>query len=355
MSTELGPYVQGVGPSPCDVALVGEAPGLNESIYKRPFVGESGKELDRMLAEAGLDRSTMYVTNVFKRRPPDNDVGFYFTTRTDPARDTSGLPAHYKTKFLLAEYTDEVRGISQELLDVGARVVVALGATALWALLGYSKISSYVGTVHAPVAGRPFFVIPTYHPSAVLKNWSFRTTVVANLLKVHEALGKSTSERKPSSYVQGFNIKINPTLEEVEAFALRARNAERMAVDVETAHGQIRTISFSLGPNEAFVIPFWEPPAPSYWPTLDGEIRAWAAVRLALSGPALKIFHNGAYDIQYLWRVHGIPVLGPIADTMLAHHSMEPELPKSLGALSATYLSLPEWKTSREKTEKDEE
>lgn len=361
-------YVPPIGPIPCDIALVGEAPGLNECIHGRPFVGEAGQELSRILVDAGLqplfkgigDARTYnyYLTNVFKQRPaPDsNDVKLFFCPRTDPDADTT-LPAHGSGKYLLRDFRPMLDELKGELVDCGAKVVIALGGTALWAILGHSKITPYLGTVHAPTATRPYWVIPTYHPSAVLHQWSFRSTVVANLLKVPDCLARAGLKR--STHDGGgksrFRIKINPTLAEVEAFAERAFLAPLMAVDVETAHGQIRTISFSLGPLEAFVIPFWELPRPSYWPSADGEARAWRAVARCLAGSGTKIFHNGPYDIQYLWRVHGIPILGPIEDTMHAHHAMEPELPKGLGYLAATYLDIPAWKQMRVKSEKDDE
>ena len=358
--------VPGFGPSPSPICLVGEAPGANELVYKRPFVGDAGQELSRILKDANLPpiyyresnvtKANYYVTNVFKSRPgPDsNDVKLFFTKRDDPAASLE-LPARDRT-YLRSDFLPMVRGLVPELMDVGARVVVAFGNTALWALLGQTKISAFVGTVHPPIPARPFWVIPTYHPAAVLRQWNFRSIMVANLLRVQECLAKSGVGPNPAPPTQpDLKIKINPTLDEVEAFARRAVRARAVAIDVETAHGQIRTISFSIDPWSAFVIPFWEPPQPSYWPTLEGEVRAWEAVARICSSPALKIFQNGQYDIQYLWRVHGIPIRGPIFDTMLAAHAMEPELPKSLGFLAATHLDLPEWKTMRVKSEKDNE
>ena len=349
--------VFGHGPIPSPVVLVGEAPGINETIYKKPFVGEAGEELTRILRDAGLDRRSMYATNVFKSRPDDNDVTKFFVSRTHPAACLDRPPLR-PGKFLSRDFADEVDGLIPELVGVGARVVIALGGTALWGLLGYSKISAYVGTVHEPTHARPFWTVPTYHPAAVLRNWGLRTTVLANLSKVSDLVATSTSGQsrphKPSN-ASDLRVKVNPTLQEVKAFAEKAYKAPVMAVDVETAKGQIRTIAFALSPTEAFVIPFWEPPAPSYWPTTEGEVEAWKCVARCLAGPGTKIFHNGAYDIQYLWRVHGIPIKGDIEDTMLAHHAMEIELPKSLGQLSAVYLALPEWKTMRLKSEKEEE
>jgi hypothetical protein len=57
------------------------------------------------------------------------------------------------------------------------------------------------------------------------------------------------------------------------------------------------------------------------------------------------VFQNGTYDMfWFMWQMR-IPTLGRIEDTMHAHHAMEPELPKSLGALSSIYINETPWKT----------
>lgn len=353
--------VSGAGPSRASIALVGEAPGVNETVYGRPFVGEAGNELTRIMAEAGLDRKTMYATNLFKIKPPDtdrakNDITAFFVSRSHMDADFS-LPAFGPGKYVRRPMGDHVRETFRELNMVGAKLVVALGGTALWGLLGKSKISQYLGTLHPPDNGRTWSVIPTYHPSAILRQYSLRTTSIANFRKIANTLrtvetGSQAGERllRPT-----YKITINPTLDMVESFAARACKAPEIAVDVETMFGQIRTISFTITANHAFVIPFWEPPAPPYWPTLDGELRAWRAVKRIMESPGTKIGQNILYDLQYLWRVHGIKVRGRIEDTMAYAHAAEPELPRSLGFLAATYLQMPEWKTMRIKTEKDEE
>lgn len=355
--SEFGPFVAGVGPPIAPLGLVGEAPGLNESIYRRPFVGEAGDELTRMLVDAGINRNDCYLTNTFKVQPPDNDVAQFFArpTEADVALD---LPTYKQGRRVRAEFRHYVDDLVGELVERRVSVCIALGATALWALLGQTKISSFVGTAHPPTTKRPFWVVPTYHPAAVRRQWSWRPIAVANLRKARDVL--ETSVRRSSTttpHTPQFDIKINPKIEEVERFAELAWAAPEMAVDIETvvwqspgrpAVGQIRTISFSLTPTSAFVIPFWEAPGPSYWSTPKLELRAWASVRRALSGPGTKVFQNGAYDVQWLWRNYGIGVAGPIEDTMVAYHSLEPELPKGLGDLAALLLSMPEWKTRRE-------
>ncbi len=64
--------VMGDGNADADVVFIGEAPGKNEDEQGIPFVGAAGKFLDEMLAEAGLKRSDVYITNIVKYRPPNN-------------------------------------------------------------------------------------------------------------------------------------------------------------------------------------------------------------------------------------------------------------------------------------------
>ncbi|MFH1429879.1 MAG: uracil-DNA glycosylase [Candidatus Margulisiibacteriota bacterium] len=65
--------VVGVGPVPCDLMLVGEAPGEQEDLQGEPFVGKAGKLLDQILASVGFDRKeNIYIANTIKCRPPGN-------------------------------------------------------------------------------------------------------------------------------------------------------------------------------------------------------------------------------------------------------------------------------------------
>jgi uracil-DNA glycosylase len=64
--------VPGEGSATTGVMLVGEAPGAKEDETGRPFVGGAGRLLDALLADAGLERDDVFITNVVKARPPGN-------------------------------------------------------------------------------------------------------------------------------------------------------------------------------------------------------------------------------------------------------------------------------------------
>ena len=153
--------VPGDGDPDAVIVVVGEAPGASEDKEGRPFVGRAGKLLDTLLAEAGLERSEVFVTNVVKARPPNN---------RDPKADEV---AHH-LPWLLAQ------------LDViGPELVVPLGRHALARFDADAKI----GTAHGQVVerdGRRLF--PMYHPAAALYNQSLRETLHADARKLGETL-----------------------------------------------------------------------------------------------------------------------------------------------------------------------
>lgn len=135
--------VVGSGPVPARLLLVGEAPGAQEDATGKPFVGRAGQLLDRLLAEAGLDRAGVAVTNVVKCRPPGNRP----PTRAEAAACRGWLAA--------------------QLDAIDPRLIVTLGGSATAAFLGRGlRLADVRGRTH-DVDG--WAVLPTYHPSAALR------------------------------------------------------------------------------------------------------------------------------------------------------------------------------------------
>jgi uracil-DNA glycosylase len=143
--------VFGEGPARATVMMVGEQPGDAEDLAGHPFVGPAGKLLDRALADAGIDRKLVYVTNVVKH--------FKFEPR-------GKRRIHAKPN--AAEIAACRPWLETEIALVKPRVVVCLGATAAQALLGSSfKVTKQRGAfVPSPLAPR---VTATVHPSSILR------------------------------------------------------------------------------------------------------------------------------------------------------------------------------------------
>jgi len=126
------------------VVFVGEAPGEKEDLSGKPFVGRSGKLLDSIMEEEGVDRSKVMITNTVKCRPPENRAP-----------------------------TEEEMAACRPFLDhelSGRKVIVGLGKSACRDLLGYEgKMADIANTkMSIKVRGKDVLFIPTYHPAACI-------------------------------------------------------------------------------------------------------------------------------------------------------------------------------------------
>jgi DNA polymerase len=167
--------VFGEGTTRARLMLVGEQPGDREDLAGRPFVGPAGRLLDEVLVEAGIDRTSTYVTNAVKHfkfvRPPERKVRLHKT----PTRDEIAACRPW---------------LDQELAIVRPRVVVLLGATAAQAMLG----STFRLTQHRQEWldwDREPLVTATVHPASVLRSDDrarARASLVADLRFVADAL-----------------------------------------------------------------------------------------------------------------------------------------------------------------------
>jgi DNA polymerase len=153
--------VPGEGNAQADVMIVGEAPGASEDKQGRPFVGRAGKMLDQLLAEAGLEREQVYITNVVKARPPGN---------RDPRA---------------SEVAHHMPWLETQLALIKPALVVPLGRHALAHFSDDAKISEVHGT-EVTERGRTLF--PMYHPAAALHTQSLRETLFADARALKQAL-----------------------------------------------------------------------------------------------------------------------------------------------------------------------
>src|SRR6266705_610954 len=115
-------YIGGVGNPSAKLMLVGEAPGAHEEIEEIPFCGPAGAIVDECLRGAGVDRSDVYVTNVVKIRPPNNEI-----------RRLSELGTKIE---------DFIPQLWQEVEAINPNCILALGNTALKALTGETGIQN---------------------------------------------------------------------------------------------------------------------------------------------------------------------------------------------------------------------
>ncbi len=338
--------ISATGPRPARIAIVGEAPGASEEQLGVPFVGASGKELTRMLEEAGISRDECFLTNVFMTRPKDNKIEEFFVSKKE---GVNTLPPLRPGKYLRPELLPELSRLREELLLAKPNVIIALGATASWALLKNSKISNIRGVVTMSDLG--IKVLPTFHPAAILRQWDLRAIAVMDLFKAkNEAVFPHVERLRREMWIE-------PNLGDLVEFERRyLLNASHIAVDIETKfHTQITCIGFASDQTHAIVVPFLDERKKdwNYWPTDVQESAAWNWCRGILGNKIPKTLQNGLYDLQYIWRKMRTPVRGLREDTMISHHALYPELQKSLGFLGSVYCNEAAWKGMRK--EKDEE
>lgn len=337
------PFQYTSGPHDAKIALVGEAWGAQEAITKRPFVGPSGQELTRLLSSANIHRAECFLTNVFPFQPQNNDILALCGKKADAGADYT-LPPYKPGAYFLPEYLPEIDRLKAELVEVRPHVIIALGATATWALLSSSAIKILRGTIHLSPWGK---VLPTYHPAYLLRDPSGRPIVQADLLKAQREAAT------PELIRPNRQIIINPTLDDIHNWISNALHATHMTVDIETKFKQISCIGFACSRDLALVIPFFDPQtAKSYWADAVTEVATWQLVRHILALPAKKIFQNGLFDLSYLLRM-GIFPTNCREDTMLLHHSLYPEMEKGLGFLGSIYTNESSWKLMRTHTDEE--
>ena len=143
--------VPGAGPTNARIMLVGEQPGDQEDRTGIPFVGAAGRMLDRALDEAGIERASVYVTNAVK----------HFKWEPRGKRRLHKTPA--QREVAACRYW-----LERELAALGPRVIVALGATALRAVL-QDNDATLERTRHPVRSPDGCLVVATYHPSYVLR------------------------------------------------------------------------------------------------------------------------------------------------------------------------------------------
>jgi DNA polymerase len=160
--------VFGVGRRDAELFVIGEAPGADEDRQGEPFVGRAGQLLNAMLLAIGLERSTVYIANILKCRPPGN-------------RDPQPAEAAACTPYL-----------QQQIELVRPRAMLAVGRIAAqWLLQSDESIGRLRGKVFHYGADRTPLVI-TYHPAYLLRSPLAKATAWQDLCMVKELLSQAS-------------------------------------------------------------------------------------------------------------------------------------------------------------------
>lgn len=326
------------GPIPARVMIVGEAPGDEEEQKLQPFVGASGAELNKMLGEAGISRSECFVTNCSKFRPEGNNINLFFA-----GAKTRVTPSHslVRYKMVTSELAAGIEELRQEINLVKPNIIIALGNTSLWALTGTCKhpadlaaptgISDWRGSMLVEdLSGRSTQCIPTYHPAAILRQWSWRAAAVHDLRRAARFRGGERFPRPDWKFI------IRPTFATVVAILdglrqrLDAGEHITLSYDIETRRGHTACAGLAWSLTEAICIPFMcVERAAGYWSEWEEAEVVYLLCKVLNHCNAEVIGQYITYDSQYNWRHwHSVPNVKQ--DTMISMHSMFSDLPKDL-------------------------
>jgi len=162
LSTSRTLAVPGEGPAAAHLMFIGEGPGEQEDRSGRPFMGAAGKLLSRLMLDAGLDRSTAFITNLVKCRPPGN---------------RNPLPCEVEA---CRPYLDA------QIALINPAVIGLLGRPATQTVL---DLSAPMSRVHGAAREKDgILFVPLYHPAAALHQPALQPVLVADMRRLAEML-----------------------------------------------------------------------------------------------------------------------------------------------------------------------
>lgn len=322
---------------------------MEEEKLSIPMMGSSGREFDDLLRSADIRRATVSLLDVFDTRPPGNNLLAWSVDRKEakaaikPDLPWAWLPTGPKT-YVHPHYTQPaLLRLRAAIQQVKPNLVVAMGNVAFAALCSTYGIGKARGSLHDSTLVPGLKVLPTYHPSAILRQYDFHGVTVADFMKAKTESQFSEFRFTPRT------LYLEPTIADLPSWRDKLTSSPALAVDIETKPSarQITCIGFAPSKYEAYVIPFWSRARGGhYWQTAWEENMAWRIVKQILEHDNTKILQNGMYDLQYCldyrWYVKGFR-----SDTMIKHHSLYPGLPKGLDFLGSLYCNERAWKRMR--------
>lgn len=169
---EATPLVFGGGDLDSQIVLIGEAPGKNEVLQGRPFVGQAGKNLDEFINILEIEKSDLYITNVVKIRTYKVDEQTGRESNRTPTKKEIGIFTSY---------------LIRELEIVKPKLVVTLGNIALKCMTQDEKAA--IGNLHGnPIEVKfdreNFQLFPLYHPASIIYKADLKDTYISDLHKL---------------------------------------------------------------------------------------------------------------------------------------------------------------------------
>jgi len=321
------PYYE--GDTSASITLIGEAPGEQEVKYQRPFIGQAGHLLDKCLMSAGLLRQQLYITNVVKERPPNNDISVFI--KFDRHGQAQPTPAYTRYENMLAE----------ELAHTESNLFVALGNVALYALTRKTGISKRRGSLYPCTLVPDRKVSACIHPSAALHVPNYERLIIFDLARAREE-----SAFRDLRY-QERSLILRPSFIQAMDYIESARHCASIAFDIEIVGEGISCFSIAKSLSDIICIPFHDEHGDYFTPPQEAEI--WKATQKLLEDPnVVKVGQNLIFDATFLLHTLGI-LIQPIEDTMIAQAIIHTDAPRGLDFITSIYTREPYYKDEGKK------
>lgn len=332
-------YVPSIGPRPCDLMFIAEAPGKDEATdpHPRPLIGRSGEVFDDIFrtkfSPHGLFRSQVFITNVSKYRPPDNEIEYWLQRKKGKI-----IGAHERIIEGLTE-------LSKEIDEVNPRIIVPMGSFALWALRRDERISNW--NCSDIIVSKDRMIIPCFHPAYAARDFSIRFIIAHTFDKIIRRLHHFRATGDFNLIKPKKNYIVRPSFSQVtlylQSLLKRMDDGEVITIagDIELFHRYLSCVALSWEENQAISIPFVNPEEQdhNYWRSLSEELCVRELLDNVMSHKNCQgVGQNWYFDAQFLARQAGIR-LNLKHDTMIFQHCIfQNDLPKRLEFQSSLWL-----------------
>jgi uracil-DNA glycosylase len=320
-------YVGFRGDPHAPIWLVGEAPGADEDQAGVPFVGSSGRELDRMLDEAGIPSSLCCFVNPYKVRPPDNKI--------ERIEEVGIGKQIFEEQF------------KEELGEYKPPFVVPVGGTALQILCGFtidprdkeSKISKWRGSLlNSEELSWPHYVIPDFHPAYILREWSDRDVAVFIFRRIKEEYAYYVANAKHQPLPER-ELIADPSFGEAQEYLNECLNhSGPISTDIELLARRVPICcSFSFSRSSACSISLFDGEASNLrllWRLMDRVLREKSIVGQNWT----------TFDSNWMESLGFASGVGNCDDTLVRHHVLHPEMSHKLDFQVMQYTREPFYK-----------
>jgi len=298
-----------IGPPNADILIVGEAPGEDEELQGKPFVGRSGDLLNHLLNQVGIDRDSIRLANVCNYRPQANNYNFLNGTW---------------------QLQDSKKELHEYLTTAQHKVIIPMGSIALNFFTGQSSVSKWRGSV---LRYDNSFVLPTFHPASCFRDGQNATIIDFDLRKALKVIKEGYTDPAHDFADDLSSSNIYEVLSLVSA-------APFVSMDIESIRGtnHILCVGFAVSGSKAYCIRNRFPLGSGCDPAL------LQAIQLVVDSAKSVTFHNGLFDTEILQQ-YGIDFKDKYDyDTMYAQRVIAPELPIGLDFCTSIYTDEPYYK-----------